>query len=136
MNELALSLACVALLVTSLTTGAVAASKIATGDGASMEPTLCDGSLVIVDRTATPEVEDVVIAEWRDARLTHRIVGFDGRYVNLTGDNTDSLDYWRVDDSERRVEFVDNRGGEYARPLRSDVAGVVTSVLYDGCGPL
>jgi len=136
MNDATISLVFIALLVASSTTGALVASHVVEGDGNSMRPGLCDGSLVVVDRGASPDAGDVVVAKWRDATLTHRVVGFDGRYVNLTGDNTRSLDYWKVNGADRHVEFTDIEGGEYARPLRRDVVGVVDHVLDDGCGPV
>jgi signal peptidase I len=134
MNETTISLVSIALLVTSSMTGAAAAS-LSVGTGASMEPTLCDGSLVLLDRDATPHAGDIVVAQWRDATLQHRVRGFDGRHVNLTGDNTTSLDRWNVEGTNRTIDYRD-KAGAYARPLRKDIVGVVDLVLYDGCGPL
>lgn len=64
--------------------------------GASMEPTLTDGDLVLVHRAEHYEVGEVVAFRVPEGRVIHRIVGGDGRdgYV-LQGDNRDEVDQWR-----------------------------------------
>jgi hypothetical protein len=144
MNEVALSLACVTLLVASSTTGALAASTIAVNHGSSMEPTLCDGAILHVDRDATPEIGDVVGAHVSGSSgLTyHRVVRRapdwdegpngqpvrdDGRDYVLSGDgNGDHVDVDRVWHDPHRVDYTD----------REQIVGVLDRVLYDGCGPV
>jgi signal peptidase I len=146
MNDVALSAVAVALLVISSSTGAAAAS-ISVGDGASMEPALCDNSVVVLDREASAGVGDIVVAEYSNQRVTHRVVrltstnwevGPDGTAVErpgyelvTSGDNSTGVDATQV------IPAPQTDGGhvvEHADP--EQVVGVVDRVLYDGCGPL
>lgn len=138
MNELALSLACATLLVASSATGALAASHVAVNSGDSMRPTLCANSALVVERDATPRVGDVVALDTGDGRVYHRLVGIDGRDLLVRGDNVHgaSPDLVNVTGTDRPADLVGGNGGRYAYPHRRDVAGVVTGVLYDGCGPV
>ena len=81
------------------------ATRFAVVDGASMEPDLRRGDLVLVRADHEPGVGDVVL--YRDptmsVRVLHRVIRVEGDRLVLKGDAND---------------FVDD-----ARPLRSDVVG-------------
>jgi phage repressor protein C with HTH and peptisase S24 domain len=136
MNDVALSLAAVVLLVASSTTGAVAASRVAVNHGSSMEPTLCDGSILLVDRGNGVEVGDVVAIEWNGTRTYHRVIALDGDDVITEGDNSDNPDWFDTTGTNRTPDRYLGGVQPVARPHRSDVLGIVDRVLYDGCGPL
>lgn len=81
------------------------ATRYAVVEGASMEPGLSRGDLVLVRAGGAPRVGDVVL--YRDqvlgVRLLHRVIRFDGGRLVLKGDAND---------------FVDD-----ARPRQADVIG-------------
>jgi signal peptidase I len=143
MGDAALSIFAVVLLILSSTTGAVAASRVVDGSGASMRPTLCDGSLVTIDRTETPAVGDVVVVNYGSSRVTHRVVRtapdfdhVDGETVRepgvdyvTAGTNSGGVDVDEVWHTPGRGETIDYADTE-------QVLGVVDRVIYDGCGPL
>jgi signal peptidase I len=81
------------------------ATRYAVVEGASMEPGLSGGDLVLVRAGTKPAVGDVVL--YRDptlgVRVLHRVIGVDGDRLVLKGDAND---------------FVDD-----ARPRTADVVG-------------
>ncbi|WP_205254311.1 S24 family peptidase [Halorubellus sp. JP-L1] len=104
-----------------------------------MQPTLCDNSILVVDRDATPEIGDVVAAQVGDQRTYHRLVRYapdwdagpdglpvcdEGRDLVLRGDNnSDDVDVTHVWHDPHRVDYTDTE----------DVVGVVSYILDDGC---
>lgn len=70
------------------------ATRYAVVEGASMEPGLSRGDLVLVRAGATPTVGDVVL--YRDptlgVRVLHRVIGAEGDQLVLKGDANDFVD--------------------------------------------
>jgi signal peptidase len=70
------------------------ATRYAVVEGASMEPGLSRGDLVLVRAGTSPAVGDVVLYEdpVLGVRVLHRVVGIDGDRLVLRGDANDFVD--------------------------------------------
>lgn len=135
MNDATISMVAVVLLVSSSTTGAYAATHLAVNHGGSMEPTLCDNSVLLVDRDATPHVGDIVALDTGKSMTYHRLVNVDGQDLIIRGDHNphESHDMVYADEVPRGPD-LERPDPPLAYPHRTDVLGVVSAVLYDGCG--
>lgn len=78
------------------------ATRYAVVEGASMEPGLSRGDLVLVRASAKPAVGDVVL--YRDpalgVRVLHRVIRVDGDWLVLKGDANDFVDDAHPTESE------------------------------------
>jgi ABC-type arginine transport system ATPase subunit len=103
------------------------------GAGSSMRPTLCDGSVVVLDESASVDVGDIVAYDRGAARVgLHRAVAVTDEHVVTMGDNRDEPDLLTPDRDE--TADVVTRGARLGYPDREDVLGVVVLVVDDGCG--
>jgi signal peptidase I len=121
------------VLASVLLVSAVAISPfgLAFGSGTSMQPALCDGSVLVVDETEHAERGDVVVVEQlTGGRVIHRVAAATDEHVVTWGDNRAEPDVVRAyavreDGSREQVSTQ--------VPDREDVRGVVVAVLSDGC---
>jgi signal peptidase I len=69
--------------------------KVLSVDGASMEPTVNQGDLMVVTRPRTLEIGDIGVFQVDGRLVTHRVIGIesDGSYITK-GDANPSPDRW------------------------------------------
>lgn len=74
--------------------------------GASMEPTIASGSLVVVHASGSYSTGDVITFTQTGERVTHRIVEETAAGYVTKGDANDAVDGWRVTDSQISGELL------------------------------
>lgn len=132
LSDLRLIVASGALVATVLVAiVAISPFGVAFGSGDSMQPSLCDGSVSIIDESEHAERGDVVVVEsLTGTTVIHRVATSTDEHVVTWGDNRAEPDVIRMfrvreDGSREQVSMQ--------VPDREDVRGVVVAVVDDGC---
>jgi signal peptidase I len=114
---------------------AISPFDVAFGSGDSMQPSLCNGSVLVVDETVEPDVGDIVVRDSGSDYVIHRAVAVTDEHVLTMGDAEDRVDMVDVTGTDETADLVVPGGREHrlAYPHHEDVRGVVVAVVDDGC---